>query len=1677
MAKPEELLAAGALLSVKEKLKNDKTVDSVSARVYRHPALGNRPVVRLTADNLADGDDLTMEFLGFAAPEVIGPVAKRQRQALGFPGWALVNDPKHARYALELVKEFKKAARKSKAKPGHGYDEFVEISKRLGKSVAHFLPSFWEQVGREFIALDNATYASRAFGKAREAEKVHALKVDEATRQDAFLEFALAGAVSIKALTEYGKELSSTHDPQSAWTFFRELCVRRTLGGMPPWTSMLKDLQPLMKAAKLDQEEELHSILIEIVDSPAISRAGLGFWDSVAKYVGTLVAKNSHVAGVLLNMIPQTSHWRANDLWPWLEHLDSWGILANGWKDDVAEEAEPGGGPAAWLSRLIQNGRRLHQKIFDLVEVMAPRLRRDKAPVHPYQKRQWGDQIEGDVDLLDFLLEQNVPITEPPEKLNLDLRQWAILDDDDKTAKNRPRDPVHLVADQRFARPLKETLNNVAGDAAFEKAATGKEALREARRAWLNSLIDGLTNGALPGIEASLETIEKKAGKAIFQEFPEVLEKLKSVELLPAVTRTLQHGVMDEYGWPLLEKVCEDFAAAGHKSPSLYGQFPYLIVTDRLKVVVLRGNAIVHEAELKLPAGHKLKQLMYVDGDLLVWSGVDYQDVCFWNSDPQPGDPGYHYFPGDICGVAIEAPGGGTFVGEKIVHKGGKAPTSLQPTDDVFSDGTHWWVRSADYDSKLGERVHSIHEVDPVTGKKGRASMPSFFENFIADGWTLDVEQLSLLPLGSLFPNSLLGSKDGLIGYRLRRNASHALQIEGIDGRSLTVSDPKDFEGLLNQPATDKLLPVQPMKTYRSTIGFTLWDPTGTFEVADIKAGVGGYNRGQAAGVSWTYLHAFEVRDPAASKKLRAVTPDGVRLLLEAEQQDMDNFQTGDAGPATTSKIIAQVRGGAPTSPPTKGGASEAEHFPLLDAAIQQLIGEKSVPRLRVGLRAVVIRAGQQVRHLRKLIEKRTAEPSPNAVVAPASHELDAEHFASFIGTRFRALPNLSFAESLVSLAEFFDGKRSITHFAPQWFGMLQTLIEGVPQKIWSGYCAEPTKREWIPFAEVWCKLPFQNLHGSFRTFFGETTKSDFLASEIAAVDADEKPPKDDYRQLNWPIPFVGKSSRFLLDRQHNGYNVVEYSPNGQFESIPDLTERSGTTVVLPPTVWSVEQLAAFVELVKSKSLNMPPVELLKAIAEQVHASLAEVALVWFGLPNFDDYAANFVPAHLREACKLKTRDCSAAKEALKALPKGTRDALVRSVLDGDPADLWETPPSKVAERLRNAWGGQTERLPLSAEWLEKLADAFGYGIDKHQIFQALNAPLTDPIFGDKTKWTLGKNEKGNRSALSCSDDVSAAFDESTLEAASVCIAMLAYGLPVGDPARNKMGEVFQATQAALANPDLILEAGQRYDDDDKNSDRTKTLIESIIGKLQVVNEDSIADDGTVAAVCDRIFTTFAVRPAKVQSEAQLQKVSHQMISLTSLKSEDNPNPESHEALQLIQQLRLVRSAEFRGLVDRIQETPVPGGGYEANPKLSASDVVKQVVKKLKLSEDAAAYYLQLLTLPDPTDKNVLLWNGWTSAAIKEAGKQLIDKGLVLDASRARAGRKVFLPGGWEDLKAPHLPIETWKMPLFQMTRDSYQRATPPLSRIVPLEPVHQLFAKAWKRIADGDLPKYEEVK
>ena len=254
--------------------------DRVVARHYLHPALGQRRVVRLVAEALGEAEDLTLEFHGFQRPLQQSAVGWQQRKGLGFPGWALVNDPDRAAFALEVVKEFRAQARLAKSRPGAARDGLEEIAARLGRSVPHFLPSFYEECGRAMIQMENANLGAQFFNKARQAEKVHALQVDEELRRESFLEFALAGAVSVKAISDYAAELIQAHQPGQAYHHFHELCLRRTLGGLPPWATMLKELGRLARAAGKDAKQEERDFLVQVLDSASVA-VGIGLYSNL----------------------------------------------------------------------------------------------------------------------------------------------------------------------------------------------------------------------------------------------------------------------------------------------------------------------------------------------------------------------------------------------------------------------------------------------------------------------------------------------------------------------------------------------------------------------------------------------------------------------------------------------------------------------------------------------------------------------------------------------------------------------------------------------------------------------------------------------------------------------------------------------------------------------------------------------------------------------------------------------------------------------------------------------------------------------------------------------------------------------------------------------------------------------------------------------------------------------------------------------------------------------------------------------------------------------------------------------------------------------------------------------------------------------------------------------------
>ncbi|MFE7619634.1 hypothetical protein [Streptomyces sp. NPDC057496] len=157
-------------------------------------------------------------------------------------------------------------------------------------------------------------------------------------------------------------------------------------------------------------------------------------------------------------------------------------------------------------------------------------------------------------------------------------------------------------------------------------------------------------------------------------------------------------------------------------------------------------------------------------------------------------------------------------------------------------------------------------------------------------------------------------------------------------------------------------------------------------------------------------------------------------------------------------------------------------------------------------------------------------------------------------------------------------------------------------------------------------------------------------------------------------------------------------------------------------------------------------------------------------------------------------------------------------------------------------------------------------------------------------------------------------------------------------------------------------------------------------------------------------------------------------------------------------------------MMARITAADLPPGRYESDPRACVPDLVEEVAQTLDLPEDPAALYLQLLTLAVPSDRNVRRWNGWTPARHKQAAARLVERGLVVEDKRPRAGRGVFLPGPWARAAKPLPPMECGKARrlgarLAGVGEDRKVMHLPGLPGTLP-----ELFTEAWRssREAEG---------
>jgi hypothetical protein len=308
-----------------------------------------------------------------------------------------------------------------------------------------------------------------------------------------------------------------------------------------------------------------------------------------------------------------------------------------------------------------------------------------------------------------------------------------------------------------------------------------------------------------------------------------------------------------------------------------------------------------------------------------------------------------------------------------------------------------------------------------------------------------------------------------------------------------------------------------------------------------------------------------------------------------------------------------------------------------------------------------------------------------------------------------------------------------------------------------------------------------------------------------------------------------------------------------------------------------------------------------------------------------------------------------------------------------------------------------------------------------------------------------------------------AAFGATVLAAAVQYLPFLYAELPVGDDLRASAARAHERVLERLASPTLWLHGGAHYPSNDEQEVFARML--DGLGGKPLANLDNVRGVLVPGAA---VFLTKGRAELKLQPSAIDAKAMPLIDKLVGAMST------YHNATY--SQIKYARSPGLASMMARIRDTPLPKGAWEQNPALSVPKLVGKVAKKLGVSANAAALYLQYLVLLWPTPKQLAIYNGWKPKQLAGAQAELVAQELLVEAKRERAQRTHFLPGAWDALKSPHPPMEAWKLALYGVRRpDGHPQA--PNERFLALAPFHAMFEVAWERIENDDIPRYDEVK
>lgn len=1668
-------------------------VDVLVARAYGHPALEERVVVRLVPEALGEAEDLSLEYLGFQARggERVGRV---RRQSLGFPAWALVHDPANGRHALAVVKEMERLTRLVTTRPGYAKEGFDEIGERLDRSVPHFLPTYYEQVARTFLGGESTTYASQFFNKAREAESRHALAIDEERLRESFLEFAAAGALSGKALREQAKGLAERLAPEAAFEQFRILCLERAAAGLTPYAGMVEDFRRLAKAAGRDTKAEESALVAELLGSGSITHAPLSFWKSARAALVAAATESRAVAADLLHVFPSVSSEHATEFDGfWLTLLTDAGAFALLAGRDAAAEATDeaeadrpakGEGQAApraaeWFSRWGQyrqgsSWRRRGRLVaeLELVERFAAQLAAEGEPVRLSAEAGHSSVM---LDLLDVCLANEVPVADPHERwTHLDLPGW--LSDG---APGR-RDLAAVAADPRFAPLLPKAVEGIArnseGPVALPRLAR-HHVLGPVVGAWLAERADDFARPlGLPDLDWQLSRITKFADPAVLATAPDAAARIAAFDVAPVLGHTLRTGILDELGWPALEEAVERLTPApgasgqqgqqGQQGPvqfQLEDAWPALIVAHGTHVVAVGPDGILDERTLTLPAPSRYSwnrtALRWVDGQWLIASGYGDERRAVWSGSPADvfRPKGSLEAPHHGTGpVSLPLPSGGRFHGTRPVLAG---DTSFGGRRPIASDGLSYWV------------LHEWQwfEYDPAAANRGRASVPSFFDSALTEnaaggaagpGARLVESACRLLPVQPGLEGSPFGSKDGLLGWWVRHDPAAgtltACSVDGSRGLARSFTDDPDPWRIarhgtplppLRLPGGAVLHPV--LRSNGWTDSVDLHDTAGT-RIAHVEGAARGrnvYTGGTEIVPPLWHWHALRPRDEEGSAVLRAVTDGQAAELIAA----LPNAKADAC--AAVRRVLpgitddALVRGvaalvghaahaarrisafGSRRTAPVKAAEPTVAHAfdSVLNGALSGLMtdvmsfgypcGERrtdTVDALR--LLATVVGGTAEVPQPRRESE----DDGTTAAFRAAVPRQRATGWLSLLGAGLSAAAARAAApgtsrQHRAALLEFLDTALAV----------VATPATGTATGPGTDHvAADPRGR--LRVVQV-----------KERTADGNTADQ--------AVDRVGELHRSGGRTLLLVAPCVNKDG-------HEHWRALEYAPDGVFGPWEGLTLTEQRVTGAPGDPARAADIARLAALVRERGPVPYRPRAAERFAELTGVDVSVAALLLLGMPALNGYGRDGLPApETLELAGLRPTRAATARLRLQQTWTGGRVRLLASLVPSDPAAaerLWED--GFDVDALAEEWialYGRQRAVPIE---LEELADR---ELPSHGFLpRAVNA-------GNRPELTGRARQMAEEGPLAAEDSGHRLTGDEILSYVDA-LRWLAYRLPFGDPLRAALPETLRALRTRLADQNLLLDLKADWTSE---GGYTSVAIRTAHGLPETGGTDANG----------RLW----VGPALLLTPMHYGQHEEVWVRPAALLPETSPEGGAgHPALTLLgglvpdsQPVRALRDLLGGGLAALVAADGPAGCPQSAEH--SVPELVAEAAERFGLSADAAALYLMLLALPDPTDRRVNQWTGWKPARARRARAELAATDLVVEGKRARAGRTLFLPGGWLDLKAPRLPIEMWKAALFRTEQVTSGCV------LLPDEPVADLFRRAWQRVAAGDAPGFEEFR